>query len=117
MLTIEQLKLLERVDVDLSTLFKGGNARLLQGKTPEQTFFLQSVVASRIRYKNGDSDALKKFPKDPRTQQLAQELERELAVIHREIAIPIETGPFVGIVLDMHGEIKLGEVNNNEGIT
>lgn len=103
-------------EVKLSMLFKGDNEKLLQGKTPEQIRLLQSVATARIKYRNGDKDALSKFPTDLQTQQIAKKLERELAVIHKAFSITDGINPLVNNALVVHGEVRRGEANNPEGI-
>lgn len=101
--------------VDISIFYRDGNAKLLQGKSPEQLSFLEFVVSERIKVRDGKM-TLEQSRKYPNGKEMAQTLKRELGVIHKAIPVMEMNLRIPGSSLGVHGEVKLGEVNNPEGI-
>lgn len=99
----------------LPKLFKGDSANLLQGKTPEQLRFLESVASARIQVRDGEM-TLEQFPKDPNGREMAQALKRELGVIHKAIPIMNMVIRVSNSALVVYGEVSMGEVDSQEGV-
>lgn len=101
--------------VELSALFKGENAKLLQGKTPKQIGVIQKVAVLRFRIRSGEIP-LMGITLSTDEREIAETLKRELGVVHKAIPIMEMKLRVPKSALGVDGELKLGEVNNNEGI-
>lgn len=101
--------------VELSRLFTGKNATLLQGKTPEQVSFLERVASLRLKVKSGEIP-LKDATLGTDKSEISRVLGKELRVLHNAIPIMDMKLRVPKSAIGVDSELRLGEVTNYEGL-
>ena len=109
--------------ITLSDVIGISKAKILAGLQHDEQIYFQKLLAARIARREGNKAAWEQFSRDEDIQKIAEGLRvkkegREvIELIQKAFPIPDSGNPFVKrSVFDMHGEIKLGEVTNLEGV-
>ena len=126
MVTVELARPLERIDkvrelpkrqipekIDLSTIFKGEDAKFLQGRTPEQISVIHRVAFLRYKVRNGEIP-LEHATLSPDERKVTETLKRELGVVHKAVPIINVHSRITASALAVHGEVRIGEVTDQE---